>query len=278
MIEAGDLHVLVPHRLAVGLHRGNQQTEVRCIGQQIFMQRRRIGQRPVGAEPDVLDRIGGQRVVGIFLGHRAKFDRLRAQQFFAHFLGNQVRALLGDFQFRWQVFRTDHLRHFGLVLKAFFVVLERRTAREYRVALLDRRHPTRAETATVTHPVNLIHHRQPGIARAQEIAVHRMHMARLFNRLTGRRQRLTEHLTTEQLTKTQVLATATEQVFFDRLQRQQVDQIFQHLAHSDSPHTTQYRAVLAAAVDSVSGPGQHVVHCKRPCQVIHARFAAIVHG
>ncbi|MNF56194.1 hypothetical protein D3C84_376760 [compost metagenome] len=83
-----------------------------------------------------------------------------------------------------------------------------------------------------------------------------MHMARLFNRLTGRRQRLTEHLTTEQLTKPQVLAAATEQVFFDRFQGQQVDQIIQHMAHSDSPHTEQCRAVLAASVNSDVGPGQ----------------------
>ncbi|MNZ43296.1 hypothetical protein D3C78_608970 [compost metagenome] len=87
--------------------------------------------------------------------------------------------------------------------------------------------------------------------------MHRMHMARLFNGLTGRRQRLAEHLATEQLTETQILATATEQVFFDRFQGQQVDQIFQHLAHSDSPHAKHCRAVLAATVDSVSGPGQH---------------------
>src|SRR3989344_3467431 len=94
----------------------------------------------------------------------------------------------------------------------------------------------------------------------------RMHMARLFNGLTSCRQRLTEHLAAEQLTKTQVLATAAEQVFFDRFQAQQVNQIIQHLAHSDSPHTTQCRAVLAASVDSLSGPCQHRGHCKRPCR------------
>ena len=83
-----------------------------------------------------------------------------------------------------------------------------------------------------------------------------MHMAGFFNGLTGRRQRLAEHLTTEQLTETQVLATAAEEVFFDRFQGQQIDQIFQHLAHSGSPHTKLYRAVLATAVDSDSGAGQ----------------------
>ncbi|MNL43570.1 hypothetical protein D3C87_1660900 [compost metagenome] len=146
------------------------------------------------------------------------------------------------------------------------------------MALLDRGHPARAETAAVAYAVNGIHHRQLGVAGTQKVTVHRMHMTRLFHRLTGRRQRLTEHLATEQLAKSQVLAAATEQVFFDRFQAQQVDQIIQHLAHSDSPHTTQCRAVLAASVDSISGPCHHEGHCKRPCQVIHARFAAIVHG
>ncbi|MNN60724.1 hypothetical protein D3C81_1759220 [compost metagenome] len=161
--------------------------------------------------------------------------------------------------------------------EALFVILERRAAGKDRLAFLDRRHPARAETAAIAHAVNLIHHRQTGVARAQEVAVHRMHVPRLFNGLTGRRQRLTEYLAAEQLAKTQVLATTTEQVFFDRFQGQQVDQIFQHLAHSDSPHTTHCRAVLAAAVDTVSGPA-HGGHCKRPYRLIHARFAAIVHG
>ncbi len=108
--------------------------------------------------------------------------------------------------------------------------------------------------------------------------MHRMHMPRFFNRLTGGRQGLTEHLATEQLAEAQVLATATEQVFLDRFQGQQVDQIFQHVAHSDSPHTTQCRAVSAATAHSGSGRGHHGCHCKRPGRLSHARFAAIAHG
>lgn len=56
-------------------------------------------------------------------------------------------------------------------------------------------------------------------------------MPRFFDGLAGRRQRLAEHLATEQLAKTQVLAAAAKEVFLNRLQRQQVHQIFQYLAH-----------------------------------------------
>ncbi|MNL32638.1 hypothetical protein D3C87_1545020 [compost metagenome] len=99
VVKAGHLHVLVPDRFAMGLHRGGQQTEVRGVGQQVFMQCGGIGQGTVGAKPDVLDRVGRGGVVGIFLGDRPEFDRLRAQQFFAHVFRDQVRALLGEFQF-----------------------------------------------------------------------------------------------------------------------------------------------------------------------------------
>ncbi|CAI8705045.1 hypothetical protein EMIT0P265_100142 [Pseudomonas zeae] len=206
------------------------------------MQCRDVGQCAVGTEPHIFDRIGRLRVVRVLFGDRAHFDRFRAQQFFTHVFRNQVRALLGQFQLRRQIFRADHHRHLALMFEACLVVLKRSAAGEDRMALLDRRDAASAETAAIAHAINRIDHRQLGIARTQEIAVHRMYMARLFNGLTGRRQRLAEHLATEQLTETQILATATEQVFFDRFQGQQVDQIFQHLAHSDSPHTKHYAA------------------------------------
>ncbi|MNG97624.1 hypothetical protein D3C79_567430 [compost metagenome] len=57
-------------------------------------------------------------------------------------------------------------------------------------------------------------------------------MTRLFDRLAGRRQRLAQYLSTVQLPKAQVLASPAEQVFLDRFQAQQVNQIVQHVAHS----------------------------------------------
>ena len=231
VIEAGDLHVFLPHGLAMGQQRGGQQAEVRGVGQQVFMQRRRVRQGTVGTKPHVLDRVGRLRVERVFFGDRAHFNGLGAQQLVAHVLGDQVRTLLGQLQLRRQVFRAHYHRHGGLVLEALFVVLERGRAGEDRIALLNRGDTTRAETATVAHAVHRIHHRQRGIARAQKITVQGMHMPRFFYGLAGRRQRLAEHLAAEQLAKAQVLAAAAKEVFLDRLQGQQVHQIFQYLAH-----------------------------------------------
>ncbi|MCY1420420.1 hypothetical protein D9M71_360410 [compost metagenome] len=124
------------------------------------------------------------------------------------------------------------MRHLALVFEAFFVVLERRTARKDGLALLHRRHSAGAETAAIAYPVHLIHHRQAGIARAQEITMQRVHVAVLFHGLAGRRERLPQYLPAVQLAKTQVLATPTEQVFLNGFQAQQIDQIVQHMAHS----------------------------------------------
>jgi hypothetical protein len=50
-----------------------------------------------------------------------------------------------------------------------------------------------------------------------------MHMPGVFNRLAHGGQRLTEHLTAEQLAKAQVLTAAAKEVLFDRFQGQQID-------------------------------------------------------
>ena len=65
--------------------------------------------------------------------------------------------------------------------------------------------------------------------------MHGVHVARLLDRLAGRRDALAKHLATEQLTKTEILAAATEQVFLDLLQAEQRDQIIEHLGHEVSP-------------------------------------------
>ncbi|MNN56543.1 hypothetical protein D3C81_1714810 [compost metagenome] len=61
-----------------------------------------------------------------------------------------------------------------------------------------------------------------------------MHVAGFFQRLAGRRQRLADHLAAVELTETEVLAHATEQVLFDLLQFQQRYQVVQNLSHAHS--------------------------------------------
>ncbi|MNZ38840.1 hypothetical protein D3C78_563220 [compost metagenome] len=64
--------------------------------------------------------------------------------------------------------------------------------------------------------------------------MHGMHMACIFHRLAGRRQRLADHLTTIELGKAEILTHTTEQVFLDRLQPQQGHQIVQNPSHGFS--------------------------------------------
>lgn len=128
------------------------------------------------------------------------------------------------------------------MVKAFLVVLEGGAAGEDRLALLDRRHPAGAEAAAIAYPVDLIDHRQGGVTRTQEITVQRVHVAIRLDRLAGRRHALTEHLTTEQLTKPQILADAAKEVLFNGLQAQQGDQLVQYLTHACSPITAKSAA------------------------------------
>ena len=89
--------------------------------------------------------------------------------------------------------------------------------------------------AAVAGALDLIDHRQTGIAGTQEITVHGVHVARLLDRLAGGGNALAKHLAAEQLTKTEILAAATEQVFLDLFQAQQRDQIVEYLGHGVSP-------------------------------------------
>ncbi|MNF11341.1 hypothetical protein D3C80_2125470 [compost metagenome] len=59
-----------------------------------------------------------------------------------------------------------------------------------------------------------------------------MHVPVLLHGLAGSREGLSQYLAAVQLAKPKVLAAPTEQVFLDRFQAQQIDQIIQHMAHS----------------------------------------------
>ena len=122
------------------------------------------------------------------------------------------------------------------MLKAFNIALKRADHGKNRLALLNRLNPAGSKAAAVAQRINLIDDRQISVARTQKVAMHRMHMAVRVNSLTGRRQRLTQNLPTEQLLETEILTAATEQVFLDFLQCQQVYQIIQQFAHSGSSH------------------------------------------
>ncbi|MNN40902.1 hypothetical protein D3C81_1549930 [compost metagenome] len=60
-----------------------------------------------------------------------------------------------------------------------------------------------------------------------------MHVALVFHCLAGGGEGLAEHLAAEQLAEAEVLADATEQVFFDGFEAQQGDQFVEHLGHGN---------------------------------------------
>src|SRR3546814_15363964 len=62
------------------------------------------------------------------------------------------------------------------------------------LAVLDRRHPADRERAAVAGAVDLVDDRMPDVARAQEVGVQRVRVARLGQRRLRRRQRLPQHL------------------------------------------------------------------------------------
>ncbi len=117
------------------------------------------------------------------------------------------------------------------MLVARFLGLERGDAGEDGLPLLDRADPSRGEAAAIAHAIDVVHHRLVRVTGTQEIAVQRMHMALRRHRLAGSGDHLAEHLPAEQLGKAEVLAGATEQVFLDAFQGQQIDQGVEYLGH-----------------------------------------------
>src|SRR3546814_16372250 len=95
---------------------------------------------------------------------------------------------------RLDVLGPGYLGHRQLVLGALFVLLEGGGAEEEHLAVLDRRHPADRERATVAGAVDLVDDRMLDVARAQEVGVQRVRVARLGQRRLRRRQRLTQHL------------------------------------------------------------------------------------
>ncbi len=217
----------------MGLQRRTDETEIRGIGHQVFVQRRVVRQLAVGAEPQVPDRFDRLRIGRVLQGHRANLDGLGPAQLFRHALGHHGFQLVQQLPFAEQVLRPHHIGHRQLVLEAGFVRLERGAAGEDGLPFLDRADAAGGETAAVADPIDVVDHRLMGITGAQEITVHRVHMPLRCHRLARRRQRLPDHLAAEQLRKAQVLAVATEQVFLDPLQRQQAHQGIECLGHGN---------------------------------------------
>src|SRR3546814_7170144 len=81
------------------------------------------------------------------------------------------------------------------------------------------------------------------VARAQEVGVQRVRVARLGQRRLRRRQRLPQHLPAEHVLGADVAALAAEQVVLEPLQREQFDQFGDHGLRSEE-HTSELQSLM----------------------------------
>ena len=200
------------------------------------MQLRRIAHRLIEFEPDLLERRTLRRIELVARVDRAEFERTHAVQPALH-LARQLREFVGrELRRGLHVLGHRHVGHRQLMLGAGFGDLERRRHDEDRLAVLDRSHPAHRETAAVAGAVHVVDDRMLDIAGAQEIGVQRMRGARALElvdvqrRLRGR-QRLPQHLPTEDIFGADIAALPAEQIVFQPVQRQQFDQFGDGRAH-----------------------------------------------
>ena len=116
--------------------------------------------------------------VGIFLAEiaveldRAQFDRPLALIIAPHRIGHGRQQLFAHLGFARQIFRRRHVRHFGLMVEARLVGVERHQHGEDRMAVLARGDAPRREALAVADAIDVVDDRHFGIARQQEIGVH----------------------------------------------------------------------------------------------------------
>ena len=96
--------------------------------------------------------------------------------------------------------------------------------------MLDGNDSPHRKTATVTGPIDVINDRSPHITATQEVSVQRVRATAVDGTLRGG-QRLTEHLATEDLCAAYITAFATEYVFLDPLQLEQLQEVCEYGMH-----------------------------------------------
>jgi hypothetical protein len=90
--------------------------------------------------------------------------------------------------------------------------------------VLDGDDPPRREGATVAEALDLVQHRDPGVARPQEVAVQRVHVAGVVDRPSRGHEGLPRHLAAEDALAILVGRDAPEDVDLDRLEVEQLDE------------------------------------------------------
>jgi hypothetical protein len=109
------------------------------------------------------------------------------------------------------------------VFEPGFRLVERDVHAEDGLALLNRHHPARGEAAAVPDPLHLVEHGPAGIPRPHEVGPQRMRLPALHG-VTGRTQRLREHLPAEQAHAFAGFVAAAVEVLLDGLELENVQQ------------------------------------------------------
>ena len=190
MVEAGDLHLRLPKRVAMGIQGGGHQVEIAGIGQQILVGGRIVGHLVDGLEPDVFS---GRLDLGFKGVHRvdmADFDGFAAQDHLPQSGGQLVGQPPGPVDFPLDPLRSGYLGHFILVFETGFIDLEGGGQVKNGTPFLYGYNTPCGKAAPVPYTIHIIDNGLGGIPRPHEIGVQAVGASFGRNGLAGGRQGL----------------------------------------------------------------------------------------
>jgi hypothetical protein len=165
---------------------------------------------------------------------RPQLERALAREEAAHLVGHLCENLGSHFAHVREPLGAGHLGHSRGVIESPLGRLERRGHVEDRPTMLNSDDTPRAEALAVARDVDLINDGRVHVAGQQEIRVQGVDVARTRGVARGR-ERLTEHLTAEHSVAAEVAALATEDVVFDALELEQLQQVSEDRLHRSAP-------------------------------------------
>src|SRR6185312_12721334 len=124
---------------------------------------------------------------------------------------------------------------------AGLITVERDQHRKDWMAVLARRDAAGGEALAVTDAVDVINDRNLGIARQQEISMHRVRRP-VLDRAHGGNQRLADHLPAEHALPADLRRAAAEQVHLERLEVENIEQVGYGGGHQAGPEAVKIAA------------------------------------
>ena len=210
---------------------GAEQVHVGRVGQQALVHLRRLVRRRLELHPqavEIRELLRLQQVLRLHLAHLDGVDVGGAE---GVELAGLAPDLLADLVARAQAaVGAGRLGRLMLVRPALLRPLEGGGEVEDLPAVLDRDHPPGGEAAAVAGAVDLVDHRDRGVAGMDEVGVQRV-AGHALDRLVGRAQRLGDHVAAvdAHVVLVRLGHPAAEQVHLQTLDVEQVDQLLDQL-------------------------------------------------